>query len=421
MNSSLTINFISAPFLKANLIVEIDTGAGVISLNELFVDLRQGARQVTTGVDMYDAAANLNTAWNLDYKNYGSIGNLKATVYDKTVVITLLNKTWQFGQITGSLVLLDVVTYSVNNAPLEVPYDAKLTSFEADASPCLNALANFTAQGGTSLYKVYEDNVLLANDVASPFQLPFKRGTQHSLRITDSAGTLINIFSIKAPRNYIENDISLFVTNFTEGATLSIELDYISQYTIPLSYSLDNITFQLSNVFSSLASGTYTVYVKDAFGCVISKTIVIDGITTLTETVFTISDINALHFAKVEEGKKNLRNTLSCNELKRVTYPFYHRFLADDVITTQLKTNAAYLNIYTIDSEGTTNVLSAVQKSNNTNLKAKSTSTYFDLGGGRSAIRFGLVDILDYTTETIVEQANFGFSLPEWATKKEVM
>jgi len=128
MNSSLTINFISAPFLKANLIVEIDTGAGVISLNELFVDLRQGARQVTTGVDMYDAAANLNTAWNLDYKNYGSIGNLKATVYDKTVVITLLNKTWQFGQITGSLVLLDVVTYSVNNAPLEVPYDANLTS-----------------------------------------------------------------------------------------------------------------------------------------------------------------------------------------------------------------------------------------------------------------------------------------------------
>jgi len=419
MNSSLTISFIEAPFIGADLKVEIDTGAGIISLDELFVNLRQGLKQVTTGADMYDAAINLTRAWNADYRNYGSIGNLNATRAGRTIVITLLNSTWQFGQIKGSLVFLDLVVYNVNNVPLAVPYDAKLTSFESDiANPCLNALANFTAQGGTSLYRVYENNVILANDVASPFQLPFKRGSQHSLRITDSDGTLMNIFSIKAPRNYIENDISLFVSNFAEGATLNIEVAYISQYTIPLSYSLDNITFQVSNVFPSLLSGTYTVYVKDAFGCVVSKPIVIDGYTDLTETVFTISDINALHFAKVEEGKKNLRNTLSCNELKRVTYPFYHRFLADDIITTQLKTNAAYLNIYTIDSEGTTNVLSAVQKSNNTNLKAKSTSTYFDLGGGRSAIRFGLVDILDYTTETIVEQANFGFSLPEWANKE---
>lgn len=37
--------------------------------------------------------------------------------------------------------------------------------------------------------------------------------------------------------------------------------------TAPLSYSLDNVTFQASGTFSNLAAGTYTVYIKDANNC----------------------------------------------------------------------------------------------------------------------------------------------------------
>ncbi|MDQ3017591.1 MAG: SprB repeat-containing protein, partial [Bacteroidota bacterium] len=42
-------------------------------------------------------------------------------------------------------------------------------------------------------------------------------------------------------------------------------------------YSLDGINYQLSNVFSSLTSGLYTVYVRDANGCIKTRTIQINA------------------------------------------------------------------------------------------------------------------------------------------------
>src|SRR5690606_13469238 len=118
--------------------------------------------------------------------------------------------------------------------------------------------------------------------------------------------------------------------------------------------------------------------VKDAWGCVATKTITIDGITELTEPVFYLSEINPLRYALVEDGKKNFRNTLSYTELKQVKYPFYHKYLEEDVITTQLKTNAKHLNVYSIDAEGNTQAITPVQKTENTGLEVKSTCTYFD-------------------------------------------
>ncbi len=55
----------------------------------------------------------------------------------------------------------------------------------------------------------------------------------------------------------------------------------------PFQYSLDGTTYQLSNVFTGLAAGNYTVYVKDANGCVITKpaTLTYVSAVTLTATV----------------------------------------------------------------------------------------------------------------------------------------
>jgi large repetitive protein len=38
-------------------------------------------------------------------------------------------------------------------------------------------------------------------------------------------------------------------------------------------YSKDGITFQLSNSFTGLATGTYTITVKDLNGCIVTRTI----------------------------------------------------------------------------------------------------------------------------------------------------
>ena len=53
----------------------------------------------------------------------------------------------------------------------------------------------------------------------------------------------------------------------------------------PLTYSLDGVTYQASNVFSGLATGIYTVNVKDAAGCIVSKQTTLLSITGPSLTV----------------------------------------------------------------------------------------------------------------------------------------
>lgn len=61
--------------------------------------------------------------------------------------------------------------------------------------------------------------------------------------------------------------------------------------TAPLQYSLNGVVYQLSNVFSGLAPGSYTVYVRDANGCVVTRPAIVGStvgpslsVTTLNAT-----------------------------------------------------------------------------------------------------------------------------------------
>ncbi len=311
---------------------------------------------------------------------------------------------------------------SVVDTPTVIPASLELIDYNQDSSNfCTDALGNVTANGGNDLYHVYELPSLtqVLTGQSSPLAIPTLRGVSKTFRVTDTTGFFIGEIQLDAPRQLIDADISLSVTNNITSSTITISVVFISEDIQPLTYSLDDITYQESNIFSGLLPGTYTVYVLDDFGCKISKgSIVIDGVTTVTETVFSISEINALRFSKIESGKKNHKNTLSCNELKKVAYPFFHRYLESDIITTQFKTNAQYINIYGIEGDGTQHPITESIKTSNVGLVAKSTCTYFNLGSGRSAIYFGVVDILDPVTSAFIQETNFGFILPIWANTK---
>jgi len=54
-------------------------------------------------------------------------------------------------------------------------------------------------------------------------------------------------------------------------------------------YSIDGITYQAGNVFTGLAAGNYTAYVKDANGCIKSKNVVVTNVSGLSLAVSTIS------------------------------------------------------------------------------------------------------------------------------------
>jgi hypothetical protein len=57
----------------------------------------------------------------------------------------------------------------------------------------------------------------------------------------------------------------------------------------PLQYSIDGTTYQAGNIFSGLATATYTVYVKDANGCIKTTTATVVNVSGLSLAVSNIS------------------------------------------------------------------------------------------------------------------------------------
>lgn len=56
----------------------------------------------------------------------------------------------------------------------------------------------------------------------------------------------------------------------------------------PLQYSLDGVTYQASNQFANIPSGTYTVYVKDANNCIVSTSVIVTAIAGPNLTITTL-------------------------------------------------------------------------------------------------------------------------------------
>jgi len=75
----------------------------------------------------------------------------------------------------------------------------------------------------------------------------------------------------------------------------------------PLQYSIDGTNYQAGNTFTGIATGTYTVYVKDANNCIVTKQVTVSSVAgpTLTATVrhqATCGTANAVIFANSTGG-----------------------------------------------------------------------------------------------------------------------
>ncbi len=98
--------------------------------------------------------------------------------------------------------------------------------------------------------------------------------------LSNTAGPLITAVSTPTACNINTGTIT---ATGTGGAT-------------PLQYSIDGTTYQGSNVFTGLATGIYTVYVKDANGCIKTTTITVvnvSGLTLAVSTVVSACNINS--------------------------------------------------------------------------------------------------------------------------------
>jgi guanyl-specific ribonuclease Sa len=140
-----------------------------------------------------------------------------------------------------------------------------------------------TGSGGTAPYTYSKDGVIYSGSnvftgLAPGNYVVYVKDNNNCIQTTaitvlNASGLTITVSSINASCNNIGGSITAIATGNTP----------------PLTYSLDGVTYQASNIFTGLAAGNYTVYVKDNNGCFVTKPATVVAVVGPSLTVTTIN------------------------------------------------------------------------------------------------------------------------------------
>lgn len=147
-----------------------------------------------------------------------------------------------------------------------------------------NGSISSTASGGTSPY-TYSINGTTFQSSSSFNSLS---AGNYTITVKDANGcTKTATTTITQPSAVSLSGVS---TAATSGSNGSITLTG-SGGLIPYTYSINGTSYSSSSLFSGLAPGTYTCYVKDANGCVSSTTVIVDNSSGIEELTIQVSKL----------------------------------------------------------------------------------------------------------------------------------
>jgi len=232
--------------------------------------------------------------------------------------------------------------------------------------------------------------------------------------------------NIKATRNEFSDNRTLLIPSLLSapiitvfnspfGATATAENQNLIG--LDLLFSIDNINWQSQNVFSGLDVGDYTLYVKDQFGCIKSKSFsVLENSFGVEPNVF-ISKENSFRFKEPNGNYLDDENQFFNQSYNEINYCFEQEFLNTDLITTQFKSNYQLVEVYVKDlNTDLTTQLFVQKKTNNIGLTQKfSNVKKYTINNSQFGIYFESGNILNYDTNIPEQSYDLNGSLPIWA------
>ncbi|HET8736444.1 MAG TPA: hypothetical protein VFM69_07585 [Pricia sp.] len=371
------------------------------------------------------------SAWNKDYKDIGGFNNMMASYSDEGgkhyAKIVLDDENWTFNSVTVNNVTADeiIATFTNADAPIAKKYDHALTGAD-----CTDADYSIEISGGTAPYSIkgLPDGTKTGVGASSTFIL--RRGVPATVRVEDSIGALIQSKSVTPPKKLKASDFTISVVPENSWNTANVDPNVVlGAELLPIEYSLNGVDYTETGSFSDLDfEQTYTMYIKDAFGCVVQKTFV-----TLEDfggdleqqylRYFQASNANNLILTEYKQFsrsvKKNPFNTTSCRELVGIAYTYIHEFDPLDTITQQFKSSYSFHKITLVDGDYNNIDIVPVEQHQNLNQKEKVDAKLFMNTSGKMGLYFDGganyvpdTSTVDGDTPTSPYNAN---NIPSWA------
>jgi len=422
--SKITIQFNTVPVFNHSVYIDQESGGYPNFIRETFRTKRLGQYQAEMPLDISDETSIepiyagyvsdfFRTAFNLDFNsaNLFTVESIRGPVNSGigTVIITanFPNAVFSNASADGD------VTFTIENEPaVPVISIEEITLSEATTNKCQNVKVNVTTS--TLATKILSPIVVNPNS-SNPFSFDWLRGQTFNLLVEDSNGFQASQ-SITMPSVLTPDNFAITANNSPNGGTAIITP--IGLTGLELEYSLDGTTWQEENVFPGLSVGSFTAYIRDKFGCSVTKDFVVSEF-NVTEPYFYISKSNSIRFALRQTWNdvtifKTDENTLSCESDVILPYQEIQDFKTEDIITTQFKSNYSTNTVKTIDSNGVELNVTIYKKSNNIGIKDKRQAIKHDLGNSKTGIYFNAGNTYDFDTNVVNGSYVLNGGLPEW-------
>lgn len=396
----------------------IDFTANGLQKNEVAVLVRSTTGQFNVAGDNASAAASYKAAWQADY----AFGFATINVAGNVVTIEALFDGVVFADFDTDPA--GRVSELIENVAYDPPMSITGSAIsEADASPCTNVKITLTTSDGTPPYEWVSPlpgNVGLSGDVprgTGPITVTLEddNAEQDSIVVNIPEvfdNTAIDEIVIEGDPSGLYGSVSVIMNTFPSGL-------------ITYEYSLDNITFQTGNVFTSVLPGTYTIYVRDNFGCTISQEfeVTLSGIRPPVYRL--IPKSNSFGWLELQAAVNDCTNPYNGTNAKPNDYKplrwynpkYFQPWCPSDSPTTQFRSNydtltARLINILTDVEEKT---MTIVKQSDNIGRRQILDAKLYDRGSGQTGIYFTTGNIYDTDGTTVIDTHSLNGLLPEWA------
>lgn len=353
-NSKITIVFNA--WLDVPEYIQFQTGYTDVPGNPTFyeewVNFRSNASQVSRGDDILqkilDTVTNFAEAFDLDYNSAGAF-NISQT--STSVVIESTVPGIQFFNVINSHPS-SVIT--VENTPLANVFGFQQVVLSA-GSDCNNI--NISVQANEIIALLAANGTSITPNGTDTVAFDWPRGSTVTL-YAENAGGDIAIQTETLPLILKVTTMQIALVETPNGANATVSINKNTENT--LEYSLDDSVYQPTGLFTNLAVGSYTAYIRDQYGCKVQKDFDItafEGNTTELTPEFTWPKVNSFRMKKEEVWDnqtiyKNDENTLSFEEEFDAVFKCYkQKFQSGDTIRSQYRTN--YSNVAITLHDGT--------------------------------------------------------------------
>lgn len=337
--------------------------------------------------------------FNLDYNSFNQFN---VNVVGNVVEISCVDSNYIFKNFTTN----SDATAIISNVVLIDSFEITSESVSESIDNCNYVDFNFTTNINIKKYYLNEVETTIDSDSLT---VSYLRGENFKIELIDENNRSIfypgqtthNPFissfeSFNIRRQTVKYDklesINAIVNVNKTLTGSSVQAKVVSVENLILLYSLDDNTYQTSNIYDGQAEGDYTLYIKDQFNCKIQLKYTVDSLGS-REPVVVISKVNPINFVKIEDIDNISKFNNSDNSFNKDGFNDFNfcnntLFNLYDKTKIQLKTN--YKNIVSkIRFEnGTEEQFYFELKTNNLSRYEKMDCIYYKHSSGKLGIYF---------------------------------